>query len=227
MKELLFEDKSNAREHIEKILNGEVYKLPMAVNFTASTVIDIGANVGAASFFFLKHFPDANYYCYEPDGDNFSYLTKNLASYKNINLFNYGLYDKDCKKTLYKGNLQSLQNSIHKSLEVSDSGDEIELKEASSELTEVVDKYTIIKIDTEGCELNILQSISSLIKKVKIIYLEFHSEEDRVEIDKLLLPTHALWGCSMKYAHRGDVCYVNRELFETNADIQGWKIDKN
>ena len=41
---------------------------------------------------------------------------------------------------------------------------------------------TIIKIDTEGCELEILDSIKTFFNQLQVIYLEFHSEKDRIRI---------------------------------------------
>ena len=48
----------------------------------------------------------------------------------------------------------------------------------------------ILKIDTEGCEINILQSIKAFLKKISVIYLEYHSEQQGIIIKNLLSKTH-------------------------------------
>lgn len=45
------------------------------------TVLDLGANVGYASAWFLSHFPRAQVLAVEPDPENFAQLTRNLRAY--------------------------------------------------------------------------------------------------------------------------------------------------
>jgi hypothetical protein len=59
---------------------------------------------------------------------------------------------------LYQGKSQCLQNSIFASAEVSASGEQIQLKDAFDEVKDIIEDQTVIKIDTEGCELAILNS---------------------------------------------------------------------
>jgi hypothetical protein len=40
------------------------------------------------------------------------------------------------------------------------------------------------------------------------VYLEYHDEADRREIDRLLEPTHILFRGLIHTAHRGELCYV-------------------
>ena len=50
----------------------------------------------------------------------------------------------------------------------------------------------ILKIDTEGSEPNILSSIKNSIKKISVIYVEYHSESQGKQIQHLLSNTHNL-----------------------------------
>ena len=59
---------------------------------SAFVLVDIGANVGLFSRQMLIAFETIKVvFCYEPDSDNFGYLTRNLQAFNNVNKHNYGL----------------------------------------------------------------------------------------------------------------------------------------
>lgn len=217
----------NIDMHVSNILNGSVYRPLYLLDFSPTTVIDIGANVGASAAYFLSKFPDCIVHCFEPEPTNYLLLTRNLGSLKNVNLRPIGLFDSDKEMVLLKGRLQCMQHSVFRSAEVGDDGERIQLKDALAEIEPLIDERTIIKIDTEGCELAILKRLFPVIGKFKVIYFEFHSEEDRLQAEALLNPTHGLWSSSVRYAHRGDQCYVHRSLWENDSEISQWKINSD
>ena len=75
-----------------------------------------------------------------------------------------------------------------------------------------IENVDILKIDTESCEVPILQSLSDYLPDVKVLYVEYHSERDRRMIDGILADTHVLWRGQVSFAYRGEFCYVKREL---------------
>ena len=125
---------------------------------------------------------------------------------------------------MFQGKHSAYNIQFSKNTEVSESGEQIQLKAAFDEVKEIIENQTVIKIDTEGCEFPILNSIKTLFNQLQVIYLEFHSEKDRIGIDNLLNQTHGLWNASVKHPHRGDVCYLHRSLWENNPDITMWEI---
>ena len=52
----------------------------------------------------------------------------------------------------------------------------------------------------------------SYLPEVKVLYVEYHSERDRRMIDEMLAETHVLWRGQVKFAYRGEFCYLKREL---------------
>jgi hypothetical protein len=77
-------------------------------------------------------------------------------------------------------------------------------------LTEqAIEAVDVLKIDTEGCEMPILKEMGEVLSSIKIIHLEFHSEDDRREIDRLLGDTHSLVVGKMWF-NVGTVTYVLR-----------------
>ena len=191
-RDFCFPDEGNAATHIHDILTGNVYKPVQLKDFTPTRIIDIGANVGASAIYFHSQYPNAQVTCFEPSTKNFGYLTQNLQDINHITLNPFGLSDTTKITTLFQGKTQCLQYSIFKNTEVSESGEQIQLKAAFDEVKEIIENQTVIKIDTEGCEFPILNSIKTLFNQLQVIYLEFHSEKDRIRIDNLLNQTHGL-----------------------------------
>jgi hypothetical protein len=102
-----------------------------------------------------------------------------------------------------------MQNSTHPSVEVAQSDyEEIALVEAVEAIKDKVGPGSLLKIDTEGSELEILTNLSPFFEHMSLIYLEYHSERDRREIDALLAPTHSLLFSNALQLHRGNVTYM-------------------
>lgn len=175
------------------------------------TIIDVGANVGGFSLFFSQNFPEAEVYAFEPDPEIYEEcLRKNLDGNKNIKLFNFGLSNVDEETLLYRGVKSSLQNSMHKTdAQFLENPIQIIVKKLSKLLTS--SKIDILKIDTEGNEVQVLEDLISNNIKLNVIYVEHHFEEDRIKIEKLLEKTHTL------HFSRGDsrqsvVIYISNDL---------------
>ena len=70
-------------------------------------------------------------------------------------------------------------------------------------------KIDVLKIDLEGAEVPILRSIQEMIPGIALIYLQYHDDDDRIQIDQLLKDTHLLLHVRQHHPHRGELCYVN------------------
>lgn len=73
-----------------------------------------------------------------------------------------------------------------------------------------VDRISILKVDTEGMELPILRALEEALADVEVIHLEYHSDEDRRELDALLSGSHVLFTSRASEPDRGTVTYVRR-----------------
>ena len=194
----------------EDVLGGKSYPaLPLAGEI--KTIVDIGANIGAATIWFALQHPTARIWAFEPSPDSFALLRANTADLPQVQRFAFGLLDRDQQALLYRGKDDAVENSIGRSRELTDDTFPIALRSADSALTEAgVDSIDILKLDTEGCEVPILRSLASRLPRTGVIYIEFHAERDRMEIDRLLLPTHALFHAKILKPYRGELCYVAR-----------------
>jgi FkbM family methyltransferase len=205
-------------EIFQRILSGKTYPLP-SLGGAIRTVVDIGANVGAASVYFALRCPGATVLAFEPSPDCFALLKANTADLAKVVCFPFGLFDGDRKAILYRGKVDPVTSSIAQSPEATQVGSPVELRDAAAALKAAnLTEINILKIDTEGCELPILRSLSEYLPRTDVVFLEFHSERDRLEMDGLLLSSHTLFRCAIEHPCRGELCYIARRCFSAPLD---------
>lgn len=210
--EICFPDSGNAGLHIFNIISGKSYPI-LPCGFEPDRIIDIGANIGATAFFFTRAYSEADCYCYEPSPSTFTFLKKNTSSFPQIHIYNYGLSDISSTARLYVGASQCLQNSLYSNVEVQDAFEDVQIRQSSAELNDLLaGKRCVLKIDTEGCEVPILQDLGDLLSTIEILYLEYHSESDRRAIDGILASQFDLWWSKAESLHRGNLAYVSHRL---------------
>jgi len=215
-----YPDVANTREHVRSILEGKDYPILPIRGYEVETVVDVGANVGAFTTYMAAHFNTAKYFCFEPSAGAVVFLRENVEQFPSAQVFPFGLYSEDTSMLLYEGASQSLQNSLFSSAETSASGNAVELRHAGRMFDELeLGQISILKVDTEGAELPVLNSLSERLEKIDQIYLEYHSERDRREIDAMLGTTHVLAAASAKHIHRGTNHYVSMKLLVGHPEL--------
>ena len=159
-------------------------------------IIDIGAHIGETINLFYNNFTIENILAFEANPIVFKKLEKKIKKINNknkISLFNLGLGDKEENKVLsiFNDTSSSTYNTIDEKTEYYKrkkkflslfSKDIIQKKILTnvlplSKINEVNDlrNIDILKIDTEGYELNILKGIyQDHFTKIKYIYFEHH-----------------------------------------------------
>ena len=177
------------------------------------TILDVGANLGAASAYFAMLYPQARVYALEPASAPFSLLKYNTASFPNVASFPFGFFAHDKQAALFHGKTDSVESSVISTHRTDSDGEQIQLVSATTFLAEQgLENVDILKLDTEGCEVPILRSLKNYLGELKLLYVEYHSERDRRLIDELLAETHILWRGHSPLAYRGEFCYLNRRL---------------
>ena len=137
-------------------------------------IIDIGANIGNHSVFFAKYLNSEFIHCFEPKQDNIELLEKNLAPFTNKSkIYKCALSSVDGKLPLFNsqgenfGGFSLHQYSNGSSFKVLDSVDVSRLDSYN------FDNVTMIKIDVENHENEVLEGARETIMKHKpIIFLE-------------------------------------------------------
>ena len=189
------------------------------------TIVDIGANVGAASVYFAIAYPDAQVYAFEPGSAPFNLLRQNVEPLRNITVFPFGLYSREQTMSLFHGKNDSVESSLRSSPRTSGEVEQIRLMCAPDFFAEHgIAPIDVMKIDTEGCEVPILQSLNRRLPEVKVLYIEYHSERDRRMIDEILAPTHVLWRGHVSLAYRGEFCYLKRDLVPGESETHTCEI---
>lgn len=172
------------------ILNYENDKVSGEKNFLENVfknknmiAIDVGANVGDYSMKIMQIEPTTNVYSFEPHPNTFSKLVGTSQKF-GFNVFNLGCGSDNIKLRLYDyANYNGTQHAslfkdviekIHKSESKEILVDIIRLDDFANE--HGIKEIDLLKIDTEGNELNVLKGCETLIKSknVKIIHFEFN-----------------------------------------------------
>ena len=140
---------------------------------SAHTVVDIGSNIGISALYFLTRNVDCRVWLYEPVPRNVQRLRENLAGYED----RYALHEAAVAPAAGRvsfgieesGRYGGIGVETGRTMDVFSVG----INEALSEVLESVPVVDILKIDTEGTELEILDAIRpELLRRVQTVYLE-------------------------------------------------------
>ncbi|MEQ8385848.1 MAG: FkbM family methyltransferase [Coleofasciculus sp. A1-SPW-01] len=155
-----------------------------------NTVFDVGANIGQTALYFSQKLPDANILSFEPVKETFHELQNNTSRLKQVNCFNHAFGDKDESKRIFMRKDSQIHSMIDNVTSPSDAisgmydivGEEIvNIKKIDSFCYEQnIDTIDLLKIDTEGYEMQVLQGASSYLgdNRVKLIYSEVGWDKD-------------------------------------------------
>lgn len=153
------------------------------------TIFDIGANIGATSVFLLNAYPNANVVALEPDGGNFDVLRRNLEPYGARAVTVCGaLWPRRERLVVDRGHFR---DGGEWSFQVKSSDDgEVE----GVTLDELMERYSvdtvdILKIDIEGAEEHVFESIASgCLSRIGRIAIELHNPACREVFFRSIAP---------------------------------------
>jgi FkbM family methyltransferase len=171
-------------------------------NFFPNTVFDLGASIGKYSINFTKIFPKCKVHAFEPVKNSYNKLIDNIRENKlgdKITAHNFGFLEEEKQvligKPPHPNSRRSPGNIGLYSIYASSAKDQ-DVQSANFRCLENfckdLDVYPdFIKLDVEGCEFEILNSIKSdILKNVKAILVEVNYNPifpDPEEVNKLLL----------------------------------------
>lgn len=172
----------------DKLMRGmSEYWVPDAL--APEVIMDIGANVGSSALAFKQQFPNARILCFEPAENNFKLLQKNTAGLDGIELFQFGLGPEDNEAELHGvPNCFGSYSLIEKVSAKSGVVEKVRIRNPMEVLSELgIDNVGLMKIDTEGYEYQILNSITPEFRANHIQWIvgELHSRDDFKLLDML------------------------------------------
>lgn len=168
--------------HLNRILN-QIKK------YNLINLIDVGSHKGEFLSFMIKNKNIKNFYAFEPQKGPFSILTKKFLKNKNVKLFNLALSDKKEKKIFFVGKLTGTSTfeklntnsnylKIKKFLLDTKLPYEKKICIQSDKIDNVFSKInldrSILKIDVEGHEFNVLKGAKKKIKSISYLLVENH-----------------------------------------------------
>lgn len=125
------------------------------------TIVDVGAHFGYFTRLFARHVgKNGRVYAFEPDPRNFEILERNTKGFVNVTRLNRAVLDRDATVTLYRS-----KRSSHNSLWVNNVGlhiGSISVKAVRLDQTLGDVCPDFVKIDAEGCELEVLDSMREI-----------------------------------------------------------------
>jgi FkbM family methyltransferase len=141
-------------------------------------VLDVGANVGLTVKNFHRDFPNSTIHAFEPSPRTYRELTNNTAKLEAVQTWNFGLGSQAARLKLLE-NSRSGRSSI---LETGVDGwgtvqaqTEVEIRTLDDFCAEHgIEKVDILKVDTEGYDLEVLKGAQRLLNENRIgmVYCE-------------------------------------------------------
>lgn len=144
-------------------------------------VVDIGANQGQFTNKILKILPGSKIFCFEPLPDEFNDLKRTFKNHPDISLLNYALGNK-VGKTIFQKNKFSPSSSV---LEMSENHevnfpfttDSLQIEVPMERLDNFLnlidpDDKTLIKIDVQGYESEVISGGKEVLNKSKVVLIE-------------------------------------------------------
>jgi FkbM family methyltransferase len=199
----------------QAVLAGHEYATIAPASYDPEVVVDVGAHIGGATLLFRKLYPRARIFAFEPAPASFGDLERNTKQIDNVFRLNYGLSDHTAVVPLYLGERWAAGNSTYYHGNSSTNSVEIRIEEAGAVFCrQGITRIGVLKVDTEGHEIAILGSLQPWLATTDIIYLEYHCEEARRQLDQMLGEWFYLYGGKISWPNRGVLTFANRRFVE-------------
>lgn len=168
---------------------GEYRAAEEAVRGATDPIIDVGAHAGFFTLYCESLNPKAKIFAVEPEPENFLALKKHLKENKitNVKAIQAALAGQSGQRSL----LISPDSHNHRLAEIGDNdGQKIEViaySFADFIKNNKIEKISLLKMDIEGGEFEIVKSLSARdLSVVKFLILEYHSKERYRELEQKL-----------------------------------------
>lgn len=156
------------------------YWVPQTLN--PAVILDIGSNIGISSIYFARRFPRARIYAFEPVPENVALLSRNVAPYPNVRVLPVALGQTNGQIEMLASDTPHNLGGFSFYRQGSDPDRKIKVRmlDVNMALHELgIECVDLIKIDTEGCEYDILTALSErVLRSVMWIMGELHGERD-------------------------------------------------
>ena len=150
------------------------------------TVLDIGANVGQTALSYLTEFPKAAIFSFEPDPESYQKLAAAIAPHSKARAYNVALGRETGSAKLFRFKFDQTNSLLPKARGaeqyVADAEYLADIGQVSVEVSTLdafcgehnIEKIDLLKIDTQGYELEVLNGALGLLRSaaISLIYIE-------------------------------------------------------
>lgn len=211
---------------LHEVLDG-AYEIPGLELGEGETILDLGANVGAFAVWASKRFPGSKIHCYEPVPENYERLKHNIAAADMAH---------DC--TIHTSQVAVVGSEAVASIRIAPgrfndgewsvkdeqgaAHDRDRAIEVPAMPARKLPPCSVLKADTEGCEVEILAAYPHL-RGCKALMLEWHTLEDYRALMKLAREAGFI---PMVDRARGkpmpdrELCFMRRDVFLGKVEEQ-------
>ncbi|MDX1929812.1 MAG: FkbM family methyltransferase [Pirellulaceae bacterium] len=166
---LMFPSGPSCAYQLKSIFGQEVYKFK-TIN-SKPRIIDGGANIGLASIYFSRNFPNATIHAFEADPSICEFLRQNLQSFTANNV------------EVIQAALWTDNHGVSFASEGSDAGKIVVEDSARTQRVPSIrlkdllqDPVDLLKLDVEGAEVDLLIDSAELLQNVERVFVEYHSD---------------------------------------------------
>jgi FkbM family methyltransferase len=155
------------------------------------TILDVGANIGAAAVYLLHLFPDAKLIAIEPAPGNFAVLQKNLASYQGrATAVPAALWSSETNLQIQRG---AFRDGLDWSIQVKPADPATSATVPGITMPQLLasqnlDQIDLLKIDIEGAERELFAARTTWLSQVRTICIELHDDPCRATFQNALAP---------------------------------------
>lgn len=221
-KEVFYSDACTFLEGVNELFIQESYWFPCK-NKTPF-ILDCGANIGLSTIYFKTLHPSSQVIAFEPDSRIHWIFEKNIKSFgfKNITANNSAIWTAN-------GELQFISEGGY-SGRVDYSSQSKEYVKACRLRDYLDHPVDFLKLDIEGCEVDVLLDCADRLKNIQCAFIEYHSPVNRPQRLSVLLELleknhfrhHILSEFAFRSPHRDLKPMVE---FDNQLSIHAWKAD--
>jgi FkbM family methyltransferase len=161
----------------------DILRLANIIGTSVSVFFDVGANVGQTSIDALKNFPDATIYAFEPHDATLAALSANVSSPR-VHAFNLALSDRTGEAEFFDYGALATSNSLVGDAQyAARTKHEVHVRKVDCDTLDSIctrleiEHIDVLKIDTEGHDLAVLQGAQRMLSqhRIRFIYVEFNT----------------------------------------------------
>lgn len=217
------------KAHYTAVVVEDEYKVQELADYDKDIkyIVDLGANIGTASYQFHKYFPEAKIITCEPEPELLEYARKNTGN-KLIYVGDAVIGDDRKEVTFnvckWEGNGHVDGNFRWDLFKPMGSEQVGQIQVPACTLKDLIDRYEfpridLLKIDTEGMEGQILTNFKPHLNLVKHFRGEWHGDIDREIIREALKDTHDIY-INRKLTTHGDVFATRKDVSEATKKVE-------